>query len=212
MTRWLSRLLRQVPSHSRRRGTPLLWWTVAVAVAASALTVTIVQNRASELSIDSTQREVIETLEDVLLHDSAVPQYARVVNQFDSRGFVAGIGDFSTADASALEVVNSYTARVGDNELARGYLVPLTQLARDRSSDTTGLVGFPDAWRRATLDPAFRAVQIAVRDSRSFQPDVAEARDIGLLTPLGLAVIYDSLLQHGVADLPDGPACVDRAG
>src|SRR5258706_13905771 len=66
MTGWLSRLLRQEPSHGRRRGTPVLWWTVAVAVAASALTVTIVRNRASELSVDSTERQVIETLEDVL--------------------------------------------------------------------------------------------------------------------------------------------------
>ena len=146
------------------------------------------------------------------MHDSVVPQFARVVNQFDSRGYVAGIGDFGTADGGALEVISSYTARVGDNELARGYLAPLTQLASDRSSETTGLVGFPDAWRRASLDPAFRDVQVGVHESRAFQPAVAKAREVGLLTPLGLAVIYDSLLQHGVGDVPDGlPALIEQA-
>jgi hypothetical protein len=115
----------------------LLWWTVVVAVAAAAVAVAAFRTSDQTLRVDAAQRRTIDVLERVLLHDSVIPQYARVVNQFDERGFVTGIGDFSTADGGALQVVQTYTARVGGNELARGYLSTLPRLAAAHSGDSS---------------------------------------------------------------------------
>src|SRR5258706_10329736 len=92
----------------------LLWITVLVI---ATLAVVFVGGHGRSLEIDTDQRTIIDRLESVLIHDTVVPQYGRVVNQFDERGYVAGIGDFSTAGGQALDVVQTYTARIGSNAL-----------------------------------------------------------------------------------------------
>jgi chitosanase len=195
----------------RRRLSPqlLLWTTLVVAAVAI---VSVVSLRGSEgINVSADQRLIIDRLESVLSHDTVAPQYDRVVNQFDARGYVAGIGDFSTEGGEVLEIVETYAARIGPNVLSRDYLPALQRLASEASADVDGLAGFPDAWRNASADRTFRQVQDDVLQSRYFTPARTIADRLGLSTPLGLAIIYDSLIQHGDTGHPDAlPALIDR--
>ncbi len=186
-------------------------WLGLVFVLVATVTVLAVRGGDEELTVSPDQRLIIDRLESVLLHDTVVPQYDRVVYQFDSRGYVAGIGDFSTAGGEVLEVVEAYTARVGANALSREFLPVLRGLAAEGSGGVDGLAGFADAWRLASADPVFRRVQDDVLQSRYFEPARDIADELGITTPLGLAIIYDSLLQHGGTDEPDAlPALIER--
>ncbi|WP_330186346.1 chitosanase [Dactylosporangium sp. AC04546] len=187
---------------STRRPKLLVTSCIAVAVTAT-VTVLLLRSDGPGLQLSTDQRTVIDRLESVLLHDSVVPQYGRVVNEFDQRGYAAGIGDFSTAGGEALEVIHVYTARNGANELSRKYSTPLSTLAEAHSDDVAGLDGFTEAWQLASVDPSFRQAQSDVLHERYFTPALLQARELGIGTPLGLAVIYDSLIQHGSGG-PDG--------
>jgi chitosanase len=154
------------------------------------------------------QQTVILKLQSVLLHDSASPQYARVTLQSDDRGYVAGIGDFATADGSALKVIDAYTARVGTNVLSRDYGPTLARLASQGSPDTSELDGYPEAWRAASLDPVFRHAQDTVLETSYLQPAIRAAQAQGVRSPLGIAIFFDALLQHGDAPGPDSLSAV----
>jgi Glycosyl hydrolase family 46/Ricin-type beta-trefoil lectin domain-like len=194
----------------RRRKHVALWSALLVALAGVTAVGLHTGERAVDLSIE--QRDMLDRLESVLMHDTVVPQYALVVNQFDARGYVAGIGDFSTANGQVLEVVETYTARVGSNVLSRDYLAALQRHAHDGSGDVDDLAGFPEAWRQASADPAFRQVQDNTMERLYFNPARATSQSLGLTTALGLAIIYDSLIQHGNTDRADAlPTLVDRA-
>jgi Glycosyl hydrolase family 46/Legume lectin domain len=155
----------------------------------------------SPITVD--QRIMIDKIESVLLHDSDLFQYDRVVDQYDGRGYVAGRGDFSVANGEALAVVETYTASVPDNALGQTYLPALRTLAAQRSAADTGLEGYPDAWRRASSDRVFREAQDTVMNDRYFAPAQRNARALGITSPLGVAVLYDSIIQHGDGTDPD---------
>ena len=157
------------------------------------------------------QRTIILKLQSVLLHDSADPQYARVSLQPDGRGYVAGIGDFATGDGSALKVVDAYTARAGANVLSRDYGAVLARLAETRSAETIELDGYADAWRTATRDPVFLQVQDTMLHAMYLEPAISVAQEQGIRSALGVAVFFDSLLQHGDSSSPDAlPALIAR--
>jgi hypothetical protein len=87
----------------------------------------------------------------------------------------------------------------------------LSGLAAETGSEVGELEGFPDAWRLASTDPVFRRVQDDVLQSRYFEPARDIAKNLGITTPLGLAIIYDSFIQHGGTDQPDAlPALIER--
>jgi hypothetical protein len=178
-------------------------WLAVAATLLLGLTLIMVPSGDAGLTINSSQRTIIDRLESVLLHDTAVSQYDRMVNPLDERGFVGGIGDFSTAGGGVFEVVQTYTARVGPNVLSKAYLITLARLAADNDPDVKALAGLPDLWALASTDRAFRLVQEDVLTARFFDPALRVSRDLGLTTVLGFAIIYDSMLQHGREGGPD---------
>jgi len=165
-------------------------------------------DQAPEEALTPDQRAIVLKLQSVLLHDTVVPQYARVSLEPDDRGYVAGIGDFATADGSALEIIDAYTARVGPNVLSRDYGAILAQLASEGSPDTSALDGYADAWRAASRDPVFQQVQDNVLQASYLEPAIEAARAQGVHSPLGIAIFFDSLLQHGDAAGPDSLSAV----
>jgi Glycosyl hydrolase family 46 len=190
------------PAHRRQTRVPKLGVAavVLIIVALAIVAVWPASNGTDELTAD--QRAMIERLESVLMHDSTDFQYGRILDQYDGRGYVAGRGDFSTAGGEALEVVVAYGAEVGHNPLAQ-HLPALRDLVAAGSSATAHLEGFPLAWRQASADPAFQRVQDAVMESRYFLPTIAKAAALGVRTPLGIAILYDTILQHGDGTGPD---------
>ncbi|WP_238013793.1 chitosanase [Dactylosporangium sp. AC04546] len=190
------------PAARPRRPLRLFLPPVVLAIAVIA-TVFAMSRLGGRLTITAQQRAVIEQLRSVLMHDTLVPQYARVVNQFDGRGYVLGTGDFSTAGGEALEVIQTYTARVGPNTLSRTYLTTLTTLRSENSPAIDALAGLPDAWRLASQDPRFRQAQDDVLENLYYTPALKISTDLGLTTALGVAVVYDTILQHGNTSSPD---------
>lgn len=208
---WLVRLRPRGASSRRRGGPRLLLWTALPALTAAGLAVALLADAGQPVTVTTEQRAVIGQLESVLLHDTVEPQYARAVYQFDSRGYVLGIGDFSTADGEAFEVVQAYTAEAGPNPLSRDYLSVLARLSSDRDPSIDDLAGLPEAWAQASQDVRFRQAQHDVLEARFFTPTLDLADQLGVRTPLGVAVLFDSLIQHGNTDHADSlPALVER--
>ena len=108
------------------------------------------------------------------------------------------------------QLVQSYTQESPDNPLA-AFLPELVRLAKEGSTDTSDLDGFENAWRLAAGDPVFRDLQDDLVDQLYYEPAVALAGKTGVRTPLGIVIMYDSAIQHGLGTDPDGlPAIIAK--
>ena len=129
----------------------------------------------------------------------------------DGRGYTCGTIGFTTSSTEVRDLVTAYAAEAPQSPLAR-HLPRLRELADGGSADTGGLDGFAADWRAAAADPRFRAQQDALAGRLDLDPALRAARRLGIRTPLGVAVLYDTAVQHGTADDPDGmPALIERA-
>jgi chitosanase len=155
------------------------------------------------------QRRRTDQLVSVFENGTTALQYAYVERLGDGRGYTVGRG-FTTANGDALAVVRAYTDVRPGNPLA-AYLATLQQLVAATSDDTSGLPGFPAAWRAAANDPEFRAAQDRIVDQNSFLPAMAHAGQLHVTSALGRAILFDTVFQHGDDPDPDGtPALITR--
>ncbi len=152
--------------------------------------------------LDEHQREVADQMISVFENSKATIQYDYIRDVVDGRGYTAGRAGFCTACGDLLTVVQQYTDSQPGNPLA-GYLPALRTLAAEGSDSHDGLGGLEQAWHLAADDPAFRGVQDAVSDRLYYDPAVDLAREEGLKAPLGLVILYDTAIQHGVDEGPD---------
>jgi chitosanase len=157
----------------------------------------------STVGLTTDQRRVVDELVNVFEYSSPAARYDSCTDLGDGRGFTCGKVGFTTSSTEVRDIVSSYVDEVPDSPLAR-YLPRLRQLADDGSNDTSGLSGFPKDWARAAGDAAFRAEQDRLADRLNYAPALAAARSIGLRTSLGVAILYDTAVQHGTSDDPDG--------
>ena len=156
------------------------------------------------------QRELADQVVSVFENDTPVIDYAYAENLDDGRGITAGRAGFTSATGDLLEVVERYTRIVPVNPLT-AYLPRLRELAEEESDSVEGLEGLEDAWAVAAENPAFREVQDEVVDDEYYWPAVSHADDLGLTFPLGLLCLFDTCIQHGDGDDPDGlPAIIGR--
>lgn len=155
--------------------------------------------------LDAPRKARADRLVSLFENDTFEIQYGYVEALGDGRGYTVGRG-FTTGTGDALEVVRRYSRLKRDNPLAR--FVPV--LERE-DGGLSGLEGFPAAWKKCAKDPAFRAIEDAVNDRDSYWPAMRIADRLGLKTPLGRVILYDSAVLHGVGDDADGlPALVAR--
>lgn len=156
------------------------------------------------------QRLVADQMVSVFENDTPAIQYGYAENINDGRGITAGRAGFTSATGDLLVVVERYTAVVPGNGLA-GYLPRLRELAAAASDSTTGLDGLVAAWLASASDPTFRRIQDSIVDEEYFNPALAHAVDLGLTHPLSLMTLYDTAIQHGDGNDPDGlPAIITR--
>jgi chitosanase len=156
------------------------------------------------------QKRRAEQLTSIFENDTTELQYAYVEDLHDGRGITAGRAGFTTRDGDALQVVEIYSKKVPQNNLAK-FLPELKRLKTEHSADTSHLRGYADEWKKAAHDPAFRAAQDQVSDHEYYEPSAKYADEVGLKTALARAVLYDSIIQHGDGDDPDGlPALLKR--
>jgi chitosanase len=165
----------------------------------------------SDVALTPAQRRVADQILSVFEYATTEPRYDAVEDLGDGRGFTCGTIGFTTSGTEVRDVVAAYASRRPDSPLAR-HLPRLRELAATGSGDVAGLAGFPQDWARAAADPDFRAAQDALANRIAFDPALAAARRLGIRTPLGVAILYDTAVQHGMGPDPDGlPALVTRA-
>jgi chitosanase len=158
------------------------------------------------------QRRRVDQLVSTFENSTTEIQYGYAENIDDGRGVTAGRAGFTTATCDALTVIELYTERTGDNGLA-GFVPELERLCDEGSDDTSGLPedAYVTAWQEAAADHAFRQAQDDVVDQEYFLPAMEIADELQLETALARAQLYDTALQHGAGDDPDGLfAIIDR--
>jgi len=121
-------------------------------------------------------------------------QYQYIEDIGDGRGYTAGIIGFCSGTGDMLDLVELYARRRPGNVLA-GYLPALRDV--NGSDSHQGLdPGFPDAWRSAARDGAFRQAQNDERDRVYFNPAVGQGKADGIGV-LGQFAYYDAIVMHG---------------
>lgn len=167
---------------------------------------------AGDLWLNADQRRRVDQLISTFENSTTEIDYAYAENIGDGRGVTAGRAGFTTATCDAAQVIRVYAGEVPDNDLAR-FLPELDRLCDEDSDDTSGLpeADYITAWTSAASDEAFRAAQDEVVDAEYYRPAMAIADQLGLRTAVARAELYDTGLQHGIGDDPDGlPALVAR--
>jgi chitosanase len=170
------------------------------------------ETAAGDRWLNADQRRRIDQLISTFENSTTEIDYAYAENIGDGRGVTAGRAGFTTATCDAAQVIRVYTDAAPDNDLAR-FLPELDRLCDEDSDDTSGLpeADYIAAWTSAASDDAFRAAQDAVVDTEYYQPAMAIADELGLRSALARAELYDTGLQHGIGDDPDGlPALAAR--
>jgi chitosanase len=172
------------------------------------------QNRLSSIEkagLTTEQRRRADEIISVFENETTNLQYDYTEELGDGRGLTAGRAGFTTATGDLALVVQRYVARSPDSPLNR-FLPRLNEVARQESASMEGLEGLSDAWKEAAQDPVFREVQDQVVEELYFSHALKWWKALGAHTPLSLLLLYDTVIQHGDGDDPDGlPAIIGRA-
>ena len=149
---------------------------------------------AASLTTDGDRKRRAAQITSTFENSTTELQYAYAENIGDGRGITAGRAGFTSGTSDLLLLVRRYTELKPDNALAP-YLPALEAVNGTDSEES--LAGFTDAWAQSAADPAKRALQDDLVDELYFNPAMTLARDVGLTTALGQAVMWDTMIQHG---------------
>ncbi|KAJ3332204.1 hypothetical protein HDU76_000977 [Blyttiomyces sp. JEL0837] len=145
-------------------------------------------------------------------------QWGVCVTLDDNHGYSAGIVQFTTGTGSAQQVINEYTKSVGSqNEFTR-YQTQLQQLATNAASSgsvdgtISGLEGFCDAWKQASVKKEFQNAQLAIMKNMYYDPSQQIAQNLGLRTALAKSQIFDCTIQLGGQGTLDIASSVGSVG
>ncbi|MDF1496515.1 MAG: chitosanase [Patescibacteria group bacterium] len=149
------------------------------------------------------EKQVMYSLTNLFESGEFFPSYAIIETLDDGRGYTSGKSGFTTATGDANLVVKRYNQLRPGNVLSK-YTTRLEELANTKSDSLSGLSGYPEAWQRAALDPLFRQAQNEITDELYYLPAMRAADSIDLDLSLSRAFIYDTIIQHGNGNDPDG--------
>lgn len=130
--------------------------------------------------------------------------YGYIEDINDNRGYTAGLVGFCSATGDMLQMVQQYAVEKPGNALAT-YITKLQEcvavgFGSGASAAASSKLGAPfiAAWKSAAAnDPVFRKVQRDFRKSLYWDDALVQALADGV-GPLGLAIYYDVLVNHGV--------------
>jgi chitosanase len=148
----------------------------------------------SSLAVDPERKHRAAQITSSFENSTLELQYDYVENIGDGRGLTAGRAGFTSATGDLLLLVRRYSKVESDNVLVP-YLPALE--AVNGTDSVRGLDGFPDAWAEAAEDPEFRRLQDQLVDELYFDPAMRMAAEVGVETPLGQLIIWDTMIQHG---------------
>jgi chitosanase len=146
------------------------------------------------LTVDAERKQRAAQITSTFENSTLELQYDYVENIGDGRGLTAGRAGFTSATGDLLLMVRRYT----DIEPGNGLAPYIPALEAVNGTDSVrGLGGFADAWAEAAEDPRFRDLQDQVVDELYFVPAMTMAADLGIETPLGQMIMWDTMIQHG---------------
>ncbi len=157
-------------------------------------------------------RRTIEQLTSIFENSSPILHYTYCKNIHDHRGLTFGYAGFTSGTYDGTLFLREYQRLRPGNPLVR-YLPAFQAIdagphdAEGRNPDTTGLRGFPTAFRHLGGDPAFRQAQENLVDRLYWAPSQRLARHLGAHLPLTQGELYDTCINHGA----DGLAALVRA-
>lgn len=135
------------------------------------------------------------------------PNYAYVEDLGDGRGYTVTQYGFCTYNSEVTQVINRYLAQVPDSPLKRF----LAELPPEKWTDQE-LDDFPHVWRNEIHASKF--LGNACDEEANvlyFGPAIESAAAVGVTSPIGMAIFYDTLLQHGASTDPDSlPSILKR--
>jgi hypothetical protein len=141
-------------------------------------------------------------------------QFSYLEDIGDGRGYTCGIFGATSATGDLLELVQNYTATKPGNVLAP-FLPGLQTCATTGmgSSATTAAnsnlgTPFKTAWAQAATDTVFQTAQINYRNQVYWTPAFNAAVADGL-SNLGLAIYYDTSINHGPGDASSNDGSFD---
>ncbi|BCM91993.1 chitosanase [Abditibacteriota bacterium] len=137
---------------------------------------------------------------------------ASVENLDDGRGYTCGWAGFTTADEEVVRCVEEYSRLVPTNNL-EPMLEELRHLQDEGSDDVSKLdeMNFPTHWKNAASTQEFQHAYASVVERIFGQPAQEHIDDLGLKLPVAYAILFDSVIQHGNDDDPDGlPALIEQ--
>jgi chitosanase len=146
------------------------------------------------LTVDAERKHRAAQITSTFENSTLELQYDYVENIGDGRGITAGRAGFTSATGDLLLLIRRYTEAKPGNVLAP--YIPSLEAVRGTGSQM-GLGGFTEAWAEAAEDPDFRSLQDQLVDELYFVPAMAMAADLGIETPLGQLIMWDTMIQHG---------------
>jgi chitosanase len=146
------------------------------------------------LTVDAERKHRAAQITSTFENSTLELQYDYVENIGDGRGITAGRAGFTSATGDLLLLVRRYSEAEPDNVLA--VYIPALEAVSGTDS-VKGLGGFTHAWAGAAEDPDFRKRQDELVDELYFNPAMTMAAEVGIETPLGQAIIWDTMIQHG---------------
>lgn len=146
-----------------------------------------------------------ELITNVFENGNTLLGYAYVQALGDGRGYTSGYIGFTTGTNDANYVVQEFIKRSPKNNPFSKYSKELKRLSalpfcgnRNARNDTAGLVGYPKVWEEQSCkNPAFVQTQLDVGRGMYVQPAMRFAAQYDVKTPLGFALFYDTIIQHG---------------
>lgn len=160
--------------------------------------------------MSASQKKAMNGLTNLFESGETYPSYSMVEALGDGRGYTSGKAGFTTATGDAYLVVKRYTDKLMNNPL-KSFLAVLERLSDQESGNIDELDGYPEAWQKAALDPLFRSTQDEITQELYYLPAMSKADGLGIKSALTRAFMYDTIIQHGGGDDPDGlDALVDR--
>lgn len=145
--------------------------------------------------LDQTTKRRIKAITNVFEVGGPEADYGYVEDLRDGRGFTVTNYGFCTNTREVSQVIQRHAARAHRSQLT-SFLPRLPP--HTNGTDTAALKDFPEVWRneaKASHRLGIACEQVA--DRLFFRPAVKAAASFQLIGPLGLAIVYDTLLQHG---------------
>lgn len=147
--------------------------------------------------------EMTSTAENSTLDWTTAYGYIEDIN--DQRGYTAGLVGFCSATGDMLQLIRQYAVERPTGNTLATYITKLEECTAigygsGASAAASSKLGAPyiSAWKAAASnDPVFRKVQRDFRKSMYWDDALTQALADGM-GPLGLAIYYDVLVNHGV--------------